>query len=223
MDVSQAVNQRISTRAFLDKQITADEVRAWLATAQRAPSGGNLQPWRVIAVTGAEKQAVIDLAQKKLAEDPRGERTDRPIYPKDLWEPHEARRRKVGEMMYEKLEIPREDKAKRIQWFSRNFRFFDAPLAVFFVIDERMGHGQWAHTGMFMQTLALLAEERGWGSCFQECWGILRPTLKEHFGLGESEMLYCGMAVGYTDPDHPVNQLREERADVDEFAELKGF
>ena len=50
MDVSQAVNQRISTRAFLDKQITADEVRDWLATAQRAPSGGNLQPWRVIAV-----------------------------------------------------------------------------------------------------------------------------------------------------------------------------
>jgi len=223
MDVSQAVNQRISTRAFLDKQITADEVRDWLATAQRAPSGGNLQPWRVIAVTGAEKQAVIDLAQKKLAEDPRGEKTDRPIYPKDLWEPHEARRRKVGEMMYEKLEIPREDKAKRIQWFSRNFRFFDAPLAVFFVIDERMGHGQWAHTGMFMQTLALLAEERGWGSCFQECWGILRPTLKEHFGLGESEMLYCGMAVGYPDPDHPVNQLRAERANVDEFAELKGF
>ena len=223
MDVSQAVNQRISTRAFLDKQITADEVRDWLTAAQRAPSGGNLQPWRIIAVTGEEKQAVIDLAQKKLAEDPRGERTDRPIYPKNLWEPHEARRRKVGEMMYEKLEIPREDKAKRIQWFSRNFRFFDAPLAVFFVIDERMGHGQWAHTGMFMQTLALLAEERGWGTCFQECWGILRPTLKEHFGLGETEMLYCGMAVGYPDPDHPVNQLRAERAEVDEFAELKGF
>ena len=36
-------------------------------------------------------------------------------------------------------------------------------------------------------------------------------------------MLYCGMAVGYPDPDHPVNQLRAERAEVDEFAELKGF
>ncbi|WP_018147048.1 nitroreductase [Henriciella marina] len=223
MDVSQAVNQRISTRAFLDKQISAEEVREWLAAAQRAPSGGNLQPWRVIALTGEAKQEVVDLAQKSLAESPRGEKTDRPIYPKELWEPHEARRRRVGEMMYEKLEIPREDKAARIQWFSRNFRFFDAPLAVFFVIDERMGHGQWAHTGMFMQTLALLAEERGWGSCFQECWGMLRSTLKTHFDLGETEMVYSGMAVGCPDPDHAVNQLRAERADVDEFAELKGF
>ncbi|GGB60772.1 nitroreductase [Henriciella pelagia] len=223
MDVTQAVNQRISTRAYLDKQITEAEIRDWLTTAQRAPSGGNLQPWRVIVVTGDEKQKVIDLAQQKLAGNPRGEPTDRPIYPKDLWEPHEARRRRVGEMMYETLEIPREDKAGRIQWFARNYRFFDAPVGVFFVIDERMGHGQWAHTGMYMQTLALLAEERGWGTCFQECWGILRPTLKEHFQLGETEMLYCGMALGYPDPDHPVNALRAERADLSEFAELKGF
>lgn len=223
MDVSQAVKQRISTRAFLDKPVTEAEVRDWLETAQRAPSGGNLQPWRVIAVTGEAKQAVIDVAQKALAGNPKGEKTDRPIYPKDLWEPHEARRRKVGEMMYETLGIPREDRAKRIQWFSRNFRFFDAPLAVFFVIDERMGHGQWAHTGMFMQTLALLAEERGWGTCMQECWGMLRDTLKEHFQLGETEMVYCGMAVGYPDPDHPVNSLRAERASVEEFADLRGF
>ena len=56
MDVKQAVNQRISTRAFLDKPISEAEVRDWLETAQRAPSGGNLQPWRTIVVTGDEKQ-----------------------------------------------------------------------------------------------------------------------------------------------------------------------
>lgn len=223
MDVTQAVNQRISTRAFLEKKISDAEIRDWLQTAQRAPSGGNLQPWRVIALAGEAKKAVIDLAQATLAQNPRGEKTDRPIYPKDLWEPHEARRRKVGEMMYETLGIPREDRAARLQWFARNFRFFDAPVALFFVIDERMGHGQWAHTGMFMQTLALLGEERGWGTCMQECWGMLRETLKTHFELGESEMVYCGMAVGYPDPDHPVNSLRAERAPLEEFAELKGF
>ena len=79
------------------------------------------------------------------------------------------------------------------------------------------------HTGMYLQTLALLAEERGWGTCMQECWGILRPMLKEHFGLGQSEMVWCGMAVGIPDADHPVNSLRAERADIDEIAEFKGF
>ena len=223
MDVSQAVNQRISTRAFLDKPISEAEVRAWLQAAQRAPSGGNVQPWRVIVVTGEAKQAVIELGQSVLANSPKGEPTDRPIYPKDLWEPHEARRRKVGEMMYAALGIPREDRPARRQWFAGNFRFFDAPLGVFFIIDERMGHGQWAHTGMYMQTLALLAEERGWGTCMQECWGMLRPALKEHFKLADTEMVWCAMAVGKPDPAHPVNSLRAERAPLEEIAELHGF
>jgi nitroreductase len=177
----------------------------------------------VIAVTGAEKDKVIEIAQAKLAMNPGGEPTDRPIYPKDLWEPHEARRRRVGEMLYEALEIPREDRAGRMRWFANNFRFFGAPLALFIVIDERMGHGQWGHTGMYLQTLCLLAEERGWGTCMQECWGILRPTLKEHFGLGPTEMIWCGISVGKPDKAHPVNTLYSERAPLEEIAEFKGF
>lgn len=223
MDVSTAVDQRISTRAFLPDALPAAEVKAWLTAAQRAPSGGNTQPWRVIVVAGEVKDKVINLAQSKLAGNPRGEPTDRPIYPKDLWEPHESRRRRVGEMMYEALAIPREDRAGRLAWFANNYRFFGAPAALFLVIDERMGHGQWGHAGMYLQTLALLAEERGWGTCFQECWGILRPTLKEHFGLGPTEMIWCGVAFGKPDKTHPVNALRAERAPLEEIADLRGF
>ncbi len=223
MDVSQAVAQRISTRAFLPDPLPEAEIRDWLEQAQRAPSGGNTQPWRTIVVTGDARDAVISMAAPVLAANPKGQPTDRPIYPKDLWEPHEARRRKVGEMMYETLGIPREDRAARIAWFANNFRFFDAPVAAFFVIDERMGHGQWGHTGMYLQTLALLAEERGWGTCMQECWGMLRPALKEHFKLADTEMVWCAMAVGKPDPAHPVNSLRAERAPLEEIAELHGF
>lgn len=223
MDVSTAVAQRISTRAFKPDPLSEADIRDWLTAAQRAPSGGNTQPWRVIVVTGAAKDEVIGKAADVLKDSPAGQPTDRPIYPKDLWQPHEARRRRVGEMMYDVLDIPKADRAARIAWFANNFRFFGAPVAVFIVIDERMGHGQWGHTGMYLQTLALLAEERGWGTCMQECWGILRPMLKEHFGLSDSEMVWCGMAVGIPDADHPVNSLRAERADIDEIAVLKGF
>ena len=223
MDVTQAVKQRISTRGFLDTPIPESEIREWLEIAQRAPSGGNLQPWRTIVVSGNAKQAVIDLAAATLSKNPLGEPTDRDIYPKDLWDPFEARRRKVGHMLYEAIGIPREDKAGRLAWFSRNFQFFGAPVAVFIVIDERMGHGQWGHTGMYLQTLALLAEERGWGTCMQECWGILRPSLKEHFKLGETEMIWCGMAVGIPDKDDPANTLYAERAVQEDVVELMGF
>ncbi|WP_373008613.1 nitroreductase [Hyphomonas sp.] len=223
MDVSTAVAQRISTRAFKPDPLSEADIRDWLTAAQRAPSGGNTQPWRVIVVTGDARDEVIGKAAGVLKDSPAGQPTDRPIYPKDLWQPHEARRRRVGEMMYDVLDIPKVDRAERIAWFANNFRFFGAPVAVFIVIDERMGHGQWGHTGMYLQTLSLLAEERGWGTCMQECWGILRPMLKEHFDLGEHEMVWCGMAVGIPDADHPVNSLRAERADIDEIAVLKGF
>ena len=223
MDVSQAVDQRISIRAFLPDPLSEADVREWLSQAQRAPSGGNLQPWRTIAVTGQAKDDVIAMVAPILAADRRGQKTDYPVYPKDLWEPYEGRRRKVGEMMYETLGIPREDRAARIAWFSNNFRFFGAPLALFIVLDERMGHGQWGHAGMYLQTLALLAEERGWGTCFQECWGALRPALKTHFNLAPTEMIWCGVAVGKPDKTHPVNTLRAERADLDDVVEFHGF
>ncbi|MCI4644520.1 MAG: nitroreductase [Hyphomonadaceae bacterium] len=223
MTVTEAVDTRISVRAFKPDPIPEAEIRDWLTTAQRAPSGGNVQPWKTIVLTGAAKDEIIALAASKLAGNPKGEPTDRPIYPPDLWDPYNARRKRVGEMMYETLGIPREDRGARLAWFANNFRFFGAPVAVFFVIDERMGHGQWAHMGMYMQTLALLAVERGWGTCMQECWGILRPSLKAHFGIEESEMVYCGMSLGIPDESHEVNSLRAERAELSEVVQLRGF
>lgn len=223
MDVSTAVDQRISTRAFLPDALPEAEVREWLEQAQRAPSGGNVQPWRTIVVTGDARDAVIKLAADTQKESPGGQATDRPIYPEGLWEPYRTRRFELGEMMYETLGIPREDKAARLAWLGQNLNFFGAPMAVFIVIDERMGHGQWGHAGMYLQTLALLAEERGWGTCMQEFWAMYRPALKEHFKLADTEMVWCAMAVGKPDKSHPVNTLRAKRAPIDEVAELHGF
>lgn len=223
MDVSTAIKQRISTRAFLKTPLKEDDVKAWLSAAQRAPSGGNLQPWRVIALSGDARQAVVDMAAATLSKNPRGEETAYPIYPEYISDVQKARRRAVGEDMYGKIGIPREDKAGRMMWFSQNYRFFDAPLGLFIVMDKRVGHGQWGHAGMFMQTLCLLAEERGWGTCMQECWGILRQSLQTHLGLDENEVVWCGMAVGHPDTSNPVNNLYTDRASLEEFAELRGF
>lgn len=220
MNVEDALRGRISTRAFLPTPVTESEVRALLDAARWSPSGGNLQPWKVLVVSGAARQAVIDLARNYKGMFPR-EDDEYPVYPPELWEPHRSRRFKVGEDMYGLLGIPRENKPARLAWLARNFEFFGAPVAVFFVIDRRMGHGQWAHLGMFMQSLALAAHERGLATCFQEFWGTLRKTLKSHFQLPDSEVVYCAMALGHADPAAPVNRLRSERAPVDEFASFR--
>ena len=226
MTVTEAVRQRISTRAFLPTPIAQDDLANLLETAQRSPSGGNLQPWKVIAVAAKAKDEIIALAQRVLAADPMGGIPgDRPVYPdlKAIDPVYDARRRRVGEMMYDKIGIPKEDRAKRIMWFANNYRFFGAPVGLFLVIDTRMGHGQWAHMGMYMQTIALLAEERGWGTCMQECWARLRVELHEHFELDEYHMVYAGIALGVPDPDAPVNDLYAERAPLSEVAEFRGF
>ncbi len=226
MNVTEAVRQRISTRAFLDTPIPRDQLADLLETAQRSPSGGNLQPWKLIAVTGAAKDEIISIAHRVLAADPMGAVPgDRPVYPdlNAIAPVYNERRKRVGEMMYEKVGIPREDRAGRIRWFANNYRFFGAPVGLFLVIDTRMGHGQWTHMGMYMQTIALLAEERGWGTCMQECWARLRNELHTHFALDEHHMLYAGIALGVPDPAEPVNDLYAERAPQAEVVEFKGW
>ncbi len=219
MKVSEALRARISVRAYKPDPIPGALLREILDAARFAPSGGNLQPWRVIAVAGAAKDAVIALAKANLP----GDVGKRFVYPPDLWEPYRSRRFKVGEEMYALLSIPREDKAGRLKQFMRNYEFFGAPVGLFFIIDKRMGYGQWAHLGMFMQSIALAALERGVANCMQECWATLRTPLAAHFGVGETEMIYCGMALGYADEAAPINTLRSARAGVDEIAEFRGF
>jgi nitroreductase len=215
--VSDALHARISTRAFLPDPVSEAEVRELLDVARWSPSGGNLQPWKVIVVAGKARDAVVALGKANAHAVTRNIE-DRPIYPPNLWEPYRSRRYKIGEDMYALLGIPRENKMARLQQVARNLEFFGAPVGMFFVIDERMGHGQWAHLGMFMQSLALAAQERGLATCFQEFWGTLRPELKKHFGLEGTDMVYCGMALGRADPSAPVNRLRSDRATVEEFA-----
>ncbi|MCG8440653.1 MAG: nitroreductase [Caulobacterales bacterium] len=223
MNVVDALRARTSIRAFLDTPVERETVERLLEAARWAPSGGNLQPWKVIVVAGEAKDAVSDLALAAVDGGQASEDEEFPIYPSGLVEPYRSRRYKVGEDMYALLGIPREDKLQRLVWLRNNYLFFGAPVGLFFVIDRFMGRGQWAHLGMFMQSLALAAMEEGLATCMQEAWARMRRTLHGHFQLDPEEALYCGMALGAPDPAAPVNGLRSERIAVDEFTRFAGF
>jgi nitroreductase len=215
--VAEAMMARISTRAFLDKPVEEAEVRALLEIAKFAPSGGNLQPWIVHVVSGASRVRLIETVKKAMADNPFANEFEIAVYPESLWEPFRTRRFAVGEQMYATMNLAREDKLARLAWFQRNFEFFGAPVGLFFSLDNRFDRGQWAHLGMFMQSIALLAVERGLATCMQECWAARAKTVCAFLGLAEPERLYCGMALGYPDEDAPVNALRSERAALNEF------
>ena len=216
MNVAEALQARRSTRKFTDQPVSREQVTALLDTARWSPSGGNLQPWNVVVLMGEAKDRLVGKARKALMSGAPSEEGDDPIYPESLWAPFRDRRYKVGEDMYEKLGIPREDKTARLMWVANNYAFFGAPVGMFFVIDKRMGRGQWAHLGMFMQSLMLAATAQGLATCPQEAWARFRTLLHTEFELSPDHMVYCGLALGHASAD-PVNQLRTDRAPVEEF------
>lgn len=223
MNVTEAVRSRLSCRAFLDTPVPARTVREILDAARWTPSGGNLQPWHVHVLTGAPLKDLLGRISPRFDLLPKGEGAEYQVYPNPLPEPFHARRFQCGADLYAALGIPREDRAGRYAQFSRNFAFFGAPVGMFVSIDRRMGPPQWSDVGMFVQTIMLLAREHGLHTCAQEAWTSWHRTVGEALGLPENLMVFCGIALGYGDMDHPVNGWRTERADVEEFAEFRGF
>lgn len=211
MNVTEAVTSRKSVRAFLDRHVEPQLLRSLLVTAARAPSGGNLQPWRIFVVNGpAMARFRAYLAGRRAPEQPAYA-----IYPKDLTSPYRDARFKVGEDMYALLGIPREDRAARLRRLAENFDFFGAPAGLFCFVDRQMGPPQWSDLGMYLQTFMLLAREAGLDTCAQEAWATRPESVSEFVGAGPELMLFCGMAVGYADPGAAVNTLVSDREPVE--------
>jgi nitroreductase len=223
VDVIEAITSRRSIRGFLDKPVDGQTLRRVMQTAARAASGGNLQPWHIHAIGGptlVELKAIM--AQRVLA-GPAGEPCDYKIYPDSLWSPYRDRRYKVGEDLYASLGIGRDDKAGRLRQFARNFQFFGAPAALFCYVDRGMGQPQWSDLGMYLQTVMILLRGEGLDSCAQECWSVYPKTVSDFLGTPQQHMLFCGMAIGYADPNEPANTLVTERAPLQEFATFRGI
>lgn len=219
MDVSEAVECRISVRAFKPDPVPGALVRDLLERAARAASGGNLQPWRVYALAGeplARFKAIV-------AANPFGETPEYDVYPPNLWEPMRTRRFECGEDLYATIGIPREDRAARLRQLAKNGEFFGAPVGVFVCVDRKVGPPQWSDLGMYMQTLMLLAVERGLDTCAQEYWARYPKTVAKFVGLPDDHMVFSGMALGWRDASHPINSLRTRRDPFEAWAEMQGF
>lgn len=219
MDVSQAIAARYSARAFKPDPVPGDLVREILVAARQAPSGGNLQPWRVTALAGEPLAALKAEVAKNLG----GEEPEYDVYPPDLWDPFRTRRYQCGEDLYASIGIPREDKPGRIRQLMRNTEFFGAPVGIFFCLDRKLGPPQWADLGMYMQNVMLLAVERGLDTCAQEFWARYPKTVARAIDLPDDHMLFSGMALGYADKDAPINGWRTRRDEFEIWGELRGF
>ena len=223
MHVRDAVASRYSCRAFLPKPVPEKIVRDIVEVAARAPSAGNLQPWQVDVIAGEKLEALKDLLRPRMGELPRGEGTEYTIYPPEMNATFRKRRFEVGELLYQSIDVPREDKPARYRQFARNYEFFGAPVGLFFSIDRALGLAQYSDMGGLIQTVMLLARGYGLHACAQQAWASWPKTVSAFLQLPDHMMLYSGMALGYEDAAAPINSWRSPRVPLEEFASFSGF
>jgi nitroreductase len=218
--VDQAIVSRRSIRAFLPTPVARDDIAAILEVAARAPSGTNIQPWKVTVLTGAARQRLSDaiIAVYHDKDAVREHTEEYAYYPRQWTSPFIERRRKVGWDLYALLGLGRDNKEGMAAQHARNFNFFDAPVGLIFTIDRILEQGSWLDYGMFLQNIMVAARGRGLDTCPQAAFTQFHKIIAAHLDLPANETVVCGMALGYADPSKIENTLITERVPLDHFA-----
>lgn len=220
MNVYEAVQSRRAVRGFTDVPVPVPVLERVLGAARWAPSGSNLQPWRIYAVTGAPLARLKKAAVARVAAGERWDDREFEMYPTTLKPPYGQRRTEFGRQRYSALGIAREDWEARQRAALGNWDCFGAPTALFCYIDRDMGRPQWSDLGMYLQTVMLLLRAEGLHSCPQMAWSQVRETVGAAVAPPEELVLFLGMAIGYEDPD--VGQPRTGRAPMRETVTFVG-
>ena len=218
--VDWAIASRRSVRAFLPVPVPQKEIESILATARYSASGMNMQPWKVHVVTGAAKEA-LSAAIARLDDDPAcADALVEPYdyYPREWISPYLERRRKVGWDLYGLLGITKGDKPRMHAQHGRNYRFFDAPVGMFFTVNRALQAGSLLDYGMFLQSVMVAARGRNLHTCPQAAFLKFHRQIADILHIPLDQMLVCGMSLGYADKSSAENTLVTEREPVSSFA-----
>lgn len=219
MNVADAVASRRSIRAFIEKPVDFDTIRRVLDHARLAPSGCNFQPWEAIVLTGAPLQSLQDRLLASQPDDPLEYDFSAP----GKHEKYQARLRSLGATMYAAVGVARDEKERRAAFVRDNLTSFGAPVLLLCHFPKLMKEAQWSDVGMWLQTVMLLLRGEGLDSCPQEYMGVYGRTIKEELGLPDSTLLFCGLSIGWREPDAAVNLFERERVPLEEHATFLGF
>ena len=217
-DVFAAARTRRSIRAYKPDPVPATLVREIVALGRHAPSGSNIQPWRVHVMTSATLRRVGSAIQQAFLNDEPGHKRDYDYYTDPVYEPYLARRRQCGWGLYGLLGIGRGDHQRSKAYRATNYNFFGAPVGLIFSIDRGLEKGSWLDYGMFLQTIMLAARARGLHTCAEAAIASYPDIVRRELAISNDWIVICGMAMGYADPAAVINTFQPPRIEVDEYA-----
>ena len=218
--VSCVVRSRRATRAFKASPLPREAVEEILTKAACAPSGANIQPWRVYVVSGEVKDG---LTHALLAASRAGVAPAPAHFPEPLPDSFRDRLQDFGARYYASLGIERADIAARTRQTERNYGFFGAPVGLIFSIGRRLEPHSWIDLGLFAQTVMRAAKARGIDTCPQVAFAQFHAPIASYLQMPQEEITAFGMSMGYGDTQAPVNQTGMPRARLQDFAQVLGF
>ena len=222
--VDQVINSRHSVRAFKTAPIETQTIKDILTVSSRAPSGNNIQPWKVYVVTGQKREALIQkvcVAQTEIFANPEIANLYQEsfkYYPIKWTSPFIERRRENGWGLYGLLGIKKGEHDKMQQQLLRNYQLFDAPVGLFFTANTVLETGSKMDIAMMIQNVMIAAKARGIDSCPQAAWNPFHQLVAEVLDIPSDEELVCAISLGYADESNAVNHLQTPRVPVKDFA-----
>jgi len=219
MNILDAIQARQSIRSFKTKEVSREIIENILDISRFAPSGGNTQPWKTY-VLSQDLMKKLETSVLSNLDNGVSETPNFNIYPQPMSDHLKNRVKECGRLMYEALEIEKEDVEGRLNQLKKNFSFFGAPVGMLVTVEKEVDFNGWGHVGHFLQNICLSSMEFGLGTCLQESWSMYPETVKKILEIGESETLWCGIALGYPNHDDVINKYRTSREDLDNFVKF---
>lgn len=225
-DVEKIILDRHSVRAFTAQDVSRDTIQDILSKASFAPSGTNTQPWKVYVVQGNKKCQITAKVVASVNSVYQGQVDKKSfqapyLYYSEQWfEPYLSRRRENGWAMYKLLGIAKGDKSAMHEQQLRNFKFFDAPVGLFFTTHKALEAGAKMAIAMLMQNIMLIAKAQGLDTCPQASWNDYHQIIMPILGASDEEVFICGMSLGYADLSSEINRLRTPRESINNFVQF---
>jgi nitroreductase len=221
--VDSVIKKRFANRIFSKRPVSRQTIEDILEVARFAPSGANIQPWRVYVLAGAEKDRVSRALLKAHNEARDQHCSEYQYYAPQLPEPYRWRREQFGRLFYGALGIEQSDMAGRAGQTAKNYGFFGAPVGLIISIDRRLQVGSWLDLGMFVQNVMIAAGARGLQTCPQETFSKYHALLRDLLPIPAEEMVVCGLSVGFAEQTSASAGSLMPKAPVSEFSKFIGF
>lgn len=219
MNLSDAIKQRRSVRAYKKQAVDAALIERIFLQAQDSPSNCNTQPWHVVVVSGDAR----DNIEKAMVSDIMAGKAPTPHFtPGDQGLKDEYRKRQIAcaISLYDSVDVKYEEKEKRQELMLRNWQFFGAPHAAFFSMPKTMSEINAVDMGIYLQTIMLLMTEHGLASCPQGALAMYTEAVHEMANIPENHAIMFGLSFGYAEDDAPINQFEVGREELNSCVEF---